>query len=280
MKLITLFILLLSLNSFLFGQKTIVYSVFYKTNVFLLEPSQKKSIDSLLNKHAFESIDLIGYADTVGNTKSNLLLSQKRVEDIRSHIHKNVSTSKINTTAKGDNHHLKSNNEADLSQQRRVDIKLYLTSIESFESTHDEIKKTNKVVAQELTIAEVEINPEKQFKDEIFKNDRIVVENLLFEPGKTLFLYNKIPNELYYLAYLMDSEQTLKIKIEGHVCCVDDYKLSRDRAKEVYTFLRGMGIDKSRIQYEGFSNKSPLVEEKTIADQQKNRRVEIVITER
>jgi outer membrane protein OmpA-like peptidoglycan-associated protein len=279
MKLITLFILLLCLNSFLFGQKTIVYSVFYKTNIHELEQNQKKSIDSLLSKYAFESIDLIGYADTVGNSKSNLLLSQKRVEGIRSHIHKNVSTSKINTTAKGDNHQLKSNNEADLSQQRRVDIKLYLTSIESFESTHEEIKNNIKV-EKEVVTKEKEVSPEKKFKDEILKNDRIIVENLLFEPGKTIFLYNKIPNELYYLSYLLDSVQSLKIKIEGHVCCVDDYKLSRDRAKEVYTFLRGMGIDKSRIQYEGFSNKSPLVEEKTIADQQKNRRVEIVITER
>ena len=279
MKLITLFILLLSLNSFLISQKTVVYSVYYKSNVHQLESSQKKSIDSLLSKHAFESIDLIGYADTVGNSKSNLLLSQKRVEGIRSHIHNSFSTAKINTAAKGDNHNSKNNKGNDLNLQRRVDIKLFLTSIESFESSHEEIKKNKKVV-EEVTSNEKLKSPENKFIDEILKNDKIILENLLFEPGKTVFLYNKIPNELYYLANIMDSVQTMKIRIEGHVCCVDDCKLSRDRAKEVSLFLRGMGIDKSRILYEGYSNKSPLVEEKTIADQQKNRRVEIVIIER
>jgi flagellar motor protein MotB len=78
----------------------------------------------------------------------------------------------------------------------------------------------------------------------------------------------------------MDSIPTLEIKIEGHVCCVDDKKLSSDRAKEVYLFLRGSGIDKHRMQYEGYSNKQPLIEEKTAEDQKLNRRVEIAITKR
>ena len=123
-------------------------------------------------------------------------------------------------------------------------------------------------------------SPKEKFNENLTKNDRIVIENLLFEPGKTIFLYNKIPNELYYLAELMDNNPNMKIIIEGHVCCVDDKKLSSERAKSVYLFLRGVGIDKSRMDYTGFSNSKPLVEEKTAIDQQKNRRVEILVTER
>jgi outer membrane protein OmpA-like peptidoglycan-associated protein len=259
------------------GQEYVTLSIYYESNVHTLNESQKHVIDSLLNNYAFESIELKGFADTVGKRKANLRISALRADHIETYIHKHISTAKISSSANGEQDYNNSNNS--LQNQRRVDIILTLTSIETIEITQERIIEVNpenngKVIKNETT------SSRNQFKQELLNNDKIIVENLLFEPGKTIFLYNKIPNELYYLADLMDSIPSLEIKIEGHVCCVDDRKLSTERAKSVYLFLRGTGVDKHRMLYEGFSNEKPLVEEKTAEDQKLNRRVEILITKR
>ncbi len=270
-------IILLLLSFKGLGQDFAILSIYYGSNVYTINPTQKKSIDSLLNKHAFESINLIGYADTVGNKKANLKISKLRADNIESYINSKIPTAKILSSANGEQD-IK-NSRTNLSNQRRVDIYLTLTTIESIEITQKEIIEVNPKNNDNLLNHE-KLTPKQKFKQDLIINDKIIMENLLFEPGKTIFLYNKIPNELYYLADLMDSLQSMEISIEGHVCCVDDKKLSTDRAKEVYLFLRGTGIDKHRMQFEGFSNKRPLVEEKTAQDQKKNRRVEIIITKR
>lgn len=259
------------------GQKTKVLSIYYPSNVYQLDIEQKQNIDSFLKSHAFESIELIGHADTVGNLKANLKISSQRAKEIEIYIHSQISTSKIKTLAHGEKQINKIH--SDLTKQRRVDIILQLTTIETIEISQEKIIEVNpKNDNNKLVVPKVSLK--QKFKTDLLTQDKIVVENLLFEPGKTTFLYDKIPNELYYLADLMDSIQTLEIKIEGHVCCVDDKKLSTDRAKSVYLFLRGVGIDKHRMEYDGYSNEKPLVEEKTAEDQQKNRRVEISVTKR
>ena len=73
---------------------------------------------------------------------------------------------------------------------------------------------------------------------------------------------------------------TLEIRIEGHICCVvaknsDGYdsdtqyfKLSENRAKEIYDILIEKGIDETRMEYLGFGKTRPLVwPEKTEEDE-------------
>lgn len=259
------------------SQEYEVFSIYYESNVHSLNSDQKIAIDSLLKSHAFEAIELIGYADTIGNKKANLKISKLRAERIQNFIHSKIATARISSSASGEQD--QKNSKKDLKNQRRVDIILQLTSIETIEISQEKIKEINPKNNKEILPKEIQ-SPKRKFKEDLLTKDKIIVENLLFESGKTTFLYNKIPNELYYLADLMDSIQTLEIKIEGHVCCVDDKKLSSERAKSVYLFLRGVGIDKQRMEYEGFSNKRPLVEEKTAEDQMLNRRVEISVTNR
>ena len=83
----------------------------------------------------------------------------------------------------------------------------------------------------------------------------------------------------------MQENPKLKIKIEGHVCCLPDnytyYSLSENRARAVLDYLLDNGIDLSRMQYEGFgSSRKAVKPERTPEDQQKNRRVEIRILEK
>jgi flagellar motor protein MotB len=90
---------------------------------------------------------------------------------------------------------------------------------------------------------------------------------------------------------MMQQNPTLTIEIQGHVCCASkpnedglddetgDFKLSWNRAQYVRDYLIQNGIAKERISFRGFAMTRPLVyPEKTIQDQIKNRRVEILVT--
>jgi outer membrane protein OmpA-like peptidoglycan-associated protein len=67
--------------------------------------------------------------------------------------------------------------------------------------------------------------------------------------------------------------------IRGHVCCGNDMKLSKKRAKYVYSELIKKGIDANRLRFQGFSNSLLLVSpEKTDADRAKNRRVDVIFS--
>lgn len=86
------------------------------------------------------------------------------------------------------------------------------------------------------------------------------------------------------LLQIMNDNPTLKIDIQGHICCnpseVDDISLKR--AKTVYNFLLSNGISADRITYKGFASSRPLypLPEKNEDERVANRRVEILIIEK
>lgn len=254
-------------------EKVIEQTLLYPSNVYELSNDQKVKIEMALDVENIQRIELYGHADTVGNIKANQKISEQRVTAVKDYILSNHSNLLIVTKANGEKlaqeHHT-------LSDQRRVDIRIFYEVIEKKSRPDISIKPKDELNApKKIEIVE---DPKTTFNETFMSSERIVIENLLFEPGKTEFLHGSIPNELFYLADLMDSVTTLTIHIEGHVCCVDDMKLSKERAKTVYLFLRGHGIDKYRMTFEGYSNKRPRIKELTPEDQKYNRRVEIVIT--
>ena len=89
----------------------------------------------------------------------------------------------------------------------------------------------------------------------------------------------------------MQDNPDLKIEIQGHICCspgpedgydpdTDDFRLSRNRAKEVYNYLVKNGIAPERMKYRGFGHSRPKVKETSPETLQINRRVEIMILEK
>jgi hypothetical protein len=213
-----IFLLLLSLKGI--SQESTVLSIYYGSNVHSLTSNQKKSIDSLLNSHAFESIELIGFADTVGNKKANLKISKLRAGNIESYIHLKIPTASISSSANGEQDQRNAKN--DLKNQRRVDIIMNLTSIETIEISQEKIVEVNQQNNKKILKKEI-LSPKRKFKEDLLSQDKIIVENLLFEPGKTIFLYDKIPNELYYLADLMDSIQPL-VPLNNIIGCKNNIK--------------------------------------------------------
>ena len=120
--------------------------------------------------------------------------------------------------------------------------------------------------------------------------DEVIVEGLNFYPGSHRTLPEAKPI-LKKLLELMQTNPTLMVEIQGHVCCANkpnddglddetgDFRLSWNRAQFVRDYLVQNGIDAARISYRGYAMTHPLVyPEATIQDQIKNRRVEILIT--
>ena len=166
----------------------------------------------------------------------------------------------------------------------------------------------SKVLADDPDNVEIVVKPgtKKHIPDD-FKTDKtkkniadinkyktgetIVLDNIYFYP-ESHRVREQSADELQVLYSMLHSNPTLKIRIEGHVCCVTDVEdafdidsqdnqLSVNRAKYIYDFLIKKGIDRERLKYIGFGRSKPVVPvELNEADANKNRRVEIRILEK
>jgi outer membrane protein OmpA-like peptidoglycan-associated protein len=81
---------------------------------------------------------------------------------------------------------------------------------------------------------------------------------------------------LRVLAEYMITHPSMKILIEGHVCCAPAKAVSKRRARSVYKFLVKLEVPKHQMDFVGKSFDEPkILKEKTEADKDMNRRVEI-----
>jgi len=126
-------------------------------------------------------------------------------------------------------------------------------------------------------LSELEIN--------IISNDdgnEIILENVLFETDS----YKLMPNsydELKILLSFLQKNPSIKILIEGHTDNVGDTQynllLSKNRAREVYLYLKLMGISEYRLSYKGYGESRPIVSNNTELGRSKNRRTSFIIIE-
>lgn len=116
-------------------------------------------------------------------------------------------------------------------------------------------------------------------KNTIFKNDTLVLPDILFEFGKANLLQEYYSEFKKIVNYLASSPNT-SIAIEGHTDSIgnNEYnlKLSIDRANAVATFLINNGIDTSRIRTFGYGENRTVSDNSTEIGRAKNRRVEII----
>lgn len=126
----------------------------------------------------------------------------------------------------------------------------------------------------------------------VAKNETIRLDNIFFLPGSHM-IREESAETLFNLYTTMKFNPTLKINIEGHICCLTnttedgydydekEYGLSKNRARAVYEYLTDKGIEPDRMTYEGFGIQQPLKwPERSLADENMNRRVEIRIIDK
>ncbi|MDH7514373.1 MAG: OmpA family protein [Bacteroidota bacterium] len=110
----------------------------------------------------------------------------------------------------------------------------------------------------------------------------LVIENIEFEMGKAVLLPKSYPI-LDKVSQSLRSNPKVHIEIRGHTDSTGSYErniqLSLERAEAVKSHLVSKGIEPARISTKGFGPTQPIAPNGTPEGRQRNRRIEIRITE-
>lgn len=116
----SIFLLFLILLSFSVSYSQDTVSLYFEVNNFSLSNHNKIVMDSLFETytaHDLDSIYFIGMTDSVGHLKSNLKLSQKRSNSVKTYFSTDFSDH-----IPYSNFALGENNTKSLKESRRVDV--------------------------------------------------------------------------------------------------------------------------------------------------------------
>jgi outer membrane protein OmpA-like peptidoglycan-associated protein len=247
---------------------TILYFAFDKSEVMQTANIQK--LDSLCNeisKNIPSSIDILGYADIKGSKVYNLKLSSERANNVREYLIKKGIQEKIIGLCEG---------------------KGAISSFTKNYITNDPAKCRRVDVICKRTISTPTIKIEKPHSSDSLHEivnlnigERFILKNMNFNPGSDILLNESLPTLRKLLTILLENT-SLKIRIEGHICCDNgNADVSTKRAKKIYDYLVQNGVSSVRLSYIGLGNNYPLVSpEVTEDDRIKNRRVEILIVDK
>lgn len=255
--------------------------LYYAVNEISSEANDLR-VDSLVTAIGgkFIKIKVTGYADFLHTPAYNQALSIKRAEHIKNILVKKIPPVQLNSISSkglGEKKSKDDGNKEGQASQRKVEV-----IVEPFVIV-DAYPQSN---ASEQQPVEAKKNIE-----DLGTGETLAIEGLNFEPGKHFLKYSSIP-VLNKLLTTLQKNPRLKIEIQGHICCVDGEEdgmdadthqknLSLARAKAIYDFLVAKGIDADRLTYKGYGRSKPKVfPEKTEADEQMNRRVEIMVLEK
>ncbi len=238
-------------------------------------------LDSLANSlhQQPRGILIYGYADYLGTEPPNQQLSEKRAASIREYLQEKHIDSRwiLTTMGMGQREEMRKGEHGN-PFNRRTEILVK--------------RRKPKAIPANPVSQQEPVKPEPTIDLALVKEqETIVLQNINFYESMHQVLSESIPS-LQELLEIMRENPTLKIQIEGHICCVTGYPdatdietgnldLSFQRAKFVRDYLVKNGIAPERLRYKGLGHTKPLIPvEMTEQDRITNRRVEIRILEK
>ncbi|HEY4065069.1 MAG TPA: OmpA family protein [Puia sp.] len=242
-----------------------------------IRPQDRISIDNRLTLYAryrIISIDLYGYCDSIGSDRYNLQLSGERIAATIRYLQSgDMQETPIQPNSYGRAHPLNDNaDEYKRQLNRRVVIVFHLRAALA-EPMPDSTPPAP-------TLAQA-------FQDSaVHAGKNVVLKNLNFYPGRHELIEISLPI-LDELVSVLNDHPTMRIEIQGHVCCVvgnrdgidadaGTYDLSVQRALYIYRYLVIHGIEKTRLSYKGYGGSRKLYpDEKNEQEKDANRRVEL-----
>ena len=253
-------------------------------------PNNFSRIDSTLKALNGKLIDvgIYGYADFLNTDEYNITLSAKRAEAVKNYLLQKAPPSQMNIYAcegKGEKFSKDNADKDGEPRQRRVDI--YFEPVVIINVSEARLQDPPPPVEEKPKEKPKEATNKKKVED-LDVGESISLEGLNFEPGRHILRKESI-EPLKKLLSTLQENKSLKIEVQGHVCCIgtdedgNDFdthenKLSENRARAIYSYLLNKGIDSVRVTYKGFGGSHPKVwPEKNADDQQINRRVEIKV---
>jgi len=273
------------------------FSVYFDSNKSELTSKEKNSLDNWIKANpAVKIVGIYGFTDEDGSTGFNDTLAKKRINFIYNEINGKLKIREdFKTRSFGELHQL--------SKIKAENRKVTLFYIEA-----KDIPRENEILgikAEEPKTAAFKGKAVIQYPEKmVFENpdgskseyklnvafmqemsvapvgEKLKVEDLNFQIN-TYIVIPASRGKLYELLVVLKDNPTMKIEIQGHLCCqpVDRLDLSTQRAKAIKNFLIANGIDEKRLTYKGFGSSQPIypLPEKDEKERAANRRVEIMI---
>ena len=114
----------------------------------------------------------------------------------------------------------------------------------------------------------------------IKKGAPFVLENIFFDSDKSTLKPESV-TELNKLLGILNKNEALRIELGGHTDSdgndEHNLQLSDNRAKSVVDWLIEKGVDKAKLQFKGYGESKPRVENDTPQNKALNRRTEVII---
>lgn len=133
-------------------------------------------------------------------------------------------------------------------------------------------------------------NPVESSLLDFIKSDKKVDKETWFDFDRLLFktgsdkLESKSMEQLENVAEILKAYPDVKIKLGGYTDNTGDaaanLKLSNERAESVRKSLEDLGIDKSRLEAEGYGEEHPVASNETEKGKAENRRISIRVTKK
>ena len=279
------------------AQTNDTFRLYFDLNVPTLNANTDKRLNLLIYNNKIidgSGVMIVGYADYLGTEKHNMELSRQRSENVKSFlVNHGVAASDIKLCiGKGQVTRNVARDKDGYPTDRRVDIVVShspsktpkATTPQDAKNDAPRPKRDTPVVIKKVVVSDIA-------QIATLKPGSTIVLNNVYFPADRHFIKPESFPALEKLYNVLVEDPTLKISIEGHVCCINDAPdafdidtgepiLSVNRAKAIYDYLVKKGIDESRLSFEGFGKTRPVVQfERTEEDAEKNRRVEVRIVE-
>jgi outer membrane protein OmpA-like peptidoglycan-associated protein len=273
-----------------------VHVLFDLDNAFLNARAEKQ-IEKVVKKYGSSGrFMVLGYADYQGDAYYNDMLAMRRAQSTVAQLKKNgVDNASIKLVIGHGEVRRDRERHGGYAEDRRVDI--IIKGVAVTKATEPPLKPISKPLPPPVKPPEVKKDTvaravSKKNIEEVRVGETLKIENLYFVGGRDIIKMGseKALSDLYEL---LKADTSLKIQIEGHVCCTnyDDedgmdlatgrFDLSYMRAKAVQDYLVYRGIRADRLSCKGMARTMPLTkDESTDQGADMNRRVEIRIIDK
>lgn len=248
-------VLMMLLSTVLQAQQLTLFFDFDRDD---LNPTAQEQLQSWLAENPeVEVTKVYGFCDWKGSNRYNDSLSIRRVKTVWNYLR-----------------------EKKITVQEGYEIKGF-----GEDFPQSKVQSENRKV-----IINYRIKPQKPkisaFSEQISQaqvGDKIQLSRIYFANMTARILPQSMPI-LQDLLCALEEHPSLKIEIQGHICCqlvYDINDLSTRRAQAVYNYLVRQKINRKRLSYKGFGTSQPRypIPEKNAQEEEANRRVEILILE-
>lgn len=291
MKKLFAFLILFCLPLMLKAQEQ--FSVYFESNRHDLVKGELDRLQAWVGSNKESKILAInGYTDEDGTVGLNDTLAQRRVMYVFNLLNDKIKTRDDFKTRSFGELHKQSKNKAEnrkvtlyYLQKKDLARENEVLGITATPVKRQPVKYPEKVYMPKPNGTSEEVVLDKELIAAIEKakaGDIIKLKNINFYENSYGVLPESGPR-LFELLTIMQANKNLKIKIQGHICCMegDPRDLSTQRAKHVMRFLHLNGIEKSRLSFQGLGTSKPIfpLPEKNEEERAENRRVEIMIVE-